>query len=318
MNKKESSKKNNVLDFVMNCFIKVLIIVAFVIIIGILISLYIYYIKSQDHFSKNFIYVLTLLKESLSCEPKNLDTSEVENILTLRMQYINKLNEIHIQATSNNLIIFLYGFLSSVLIGTSAYLLKREQDNINNLTKQFDSIDKKNEEIKDEYKKLEEQYNLINNCVEELNKKNINISEQYKIINDKAKVIEDKASDIENDINKTVNIVNLYIDKINYQYITQILSDALTSIMCYNIGLVSKNLVQFKRSIHQVSLCLIKNEIDLSKIGKLYIDTFLQQLESIKVLYEAAAEKEDTEISEFHKKYIYEDFKQIEKALEKR
>jgi len=248
MGKKDSGK----LDYTINVIVKIFIISAIMIAVGILIFTFINFTGNQKMFTESF-------DETLDIFIKDDDdfVSYTEELLTLRMQYLEKISELHKQASNNDLFVFMYGFLSSVLIGISAYMVKKGQEQLETLSGKYNEI---------------------------------GIT----------------ANNIENRLNSHDNSI-----KINL--IMQTLSDALLSIVCYNIALGIGDLIRFKQNLREVAKWC--EDIDFSKINRLTIDKFGQNLGTIKSVYDSASIKEGSEIDEVHKANVYKDFAKIEKKL---
>ncbi len=79
-------------------------------------------------------------EEPDSKNTEEFDSENTEELLSLRMQYLESISEMHHQATNRDLFIFIYGLLSSGLIGISVALVKKMQTQQENLSKKFTKL----------------------------------------------------------------------------------------------------------------------------------------------------------------------------------
>jgi hypothetical protein len=250
MSRKLSSK----FDDVLNSITKIFLMVATIIAVGVLIVTFININSNTDKFTQDITEVLGTFYASGGV----FDTSTNE-LLTLRMQYLEKISEMHKQASNNDLFVFMYGFISSVLIGICAYMVKKGQDQLETLSKKYKKIDG----ITDDLLRL-----------------------------------------------------NIHENSIHFNIISQVLSEALISILSYNISLGNENLTFFKQSLRGVSdLC---KRGDFSKINETAVAAFERTIQTIGGVYASAANKEDSEIDETHKKYIKEELDEIQAMFRER
>jgi hypothetical protein len=257
MSKKNTVKKKFTrIDYIMNSIVKVFIIVAIIIAALVLIMTFINVNCNQQKFTHD----LTETLDSFYASGNVIDSS-TNDLLTLRMQYLEKLSEMHKQASSNDLFVFMYGFLSSVLIGVSAYMVKKGQGQLEKLSEKYDKLD---------------------------------------VI---AKGADERLDSLENSI--------------HFNVVSKILSDALMSILSYNISFGNGNLTRFKQSLRDASDLLCKSA-NFSKFDESAAVAFERTLETIEGVYDSAAKKQGSEIDYTHKDFIEEDFRKIRKALTQR
>ena len=214
------------------------------------------------------------------------DSANADEVLEVRMQYLEKLSELHKQATNRDSFVFLYELLSSVLVGLGAYMIKRGQDQLKELSKRSKDINAVADEVK---KRLAVQNKTI-------------------------KALSQKSDDINAAADRVKELLTVQDNAIELNFVSQVLSDAFISISAYNGYAANENLVHFKQSLNQVARWF-NDKIDVSRVDKITISKFGQRLGVVKGLYARAAARDDTEIDDVHKRYIYADFKKIEDKL---
>lgn len=101
---------------------------------------------------------------TFSCEFRTtatqLRTTSAQNDISLRIYYLDRLAELHRQATSNDLIVLIYGFMSTILISMGVFLINQGQKNVN--------------AIEEKYNELKADYLMLTNKHEKLVKTNKN------------------------------------------------------------------------------------------------------------------------------------------------
>jgi len=291
---------------VTTAFLKVSFVLVLVIAFAILFLVFINILHNQTTFTRTFNESLTILRDSF-VEQTTPDSEaltypeyygsvtnvDANDLISLRMQYLERLSEMHRQATSNDLFVFIYGFLSTILIGVSAFFVNKGQTQVENIRTKFNDLNNKAADV-------ESKINTVKVQIEGLDK-NVN-----------------KTSDICAELQRTADSIDSKVSNnenaIFFHFISQVLSDALTSIMCYNAVQDNEYLVQFKRNIHHVSEWCEK--VDFTLLDDNIYHKFVQRLGNAKRFYfEEAMEKPGSEIDDFHRKNITPAFTKIEDRL---
>jgi hypothetical protein len=206
------------------------------------------------------------------------------------MQYLEKVSGMHKQASNNDLFVFMYGFLSSVLIGVSAYMVKKGQTQLETFTKKYVDLDKTAD-------KIEERLNT-----------------HEKSIQTQLETFTKKCVDLDKTADKIEQRLNIHENSIHLNVISQILSETLMSILSYNISLGNANLTRFRQSLRDVSDLLYKSS-KFSERDETAAITFERTLKTIEGVYASAANKEGSEIDSTHQGYIKDEFRKIREAL---
>ena len=223
--------------------------------------------------------------EKLSAMHKQAIVSD-DAMLDLRIIYLDRLSTMHRQATANDLLVFLYTILSSVLIVGGTLLLKKTE-------RQAKELQVKSDELNKEYSRLQ---TLSEDYYEELKKNTDELNEEYSKLK---KMSEDYYKELK-EINRLLLINN---NSLNLHNISQGLSEAMTVISNYTHALDIDYLVLFKVYIKQVALSCEK--MDFSNVDNKLIDKIKQRLGHVIQLYEKAANKRGTAIDNFHKDVDY-------------
>jgi cell division protein FtsB len=172
--------------FNLDNFVKVFLLIASATVIIVLVITLVGFFSNQIIFSRNFNNALSALintttntesnsQENVDDSEENEDDSEGESIvgempssytlLTLRMEYIERIGEMHRQASNSDLFVFLYSFLSSVLIGVSAYFVKTGQEKQEELSLEYKKLSKENEKIIKQYHEIKLSADNINSAL---------------------------------------------------------------------------------------------------------------------------------------------------------
>jgi hypothetical protein len=216
-------KRTLTIDFLVKAFLLIACAVAFFVLIFILFNFYV----SQAAFTKSFTSAVSSL------------TSEND---TLRMEYLRRIAEMHRQASNLDLFVFLYGFLSSVLIGVSVFMVNKTSGSHKDLEKNQNSMIEQHNE-------LDRRINALSN----------------------------QAGNIEKGLEEKSNYFR-------FSFISQILSDSLSFILCYSMDEKRNGfIVRFRESVYQVSEWC--GTVDFAKIDSICVEKFGQRLGYVKSIY---------------------------------
>jgi len=284
----------------------------------ILVCTFVYFYVNQGFLTKSIDDAIKLFNKSLPNNTYSQFGNNAENsaplaleilnneLFTLRMEYLERLSELHKQATSRDLFVFIYGFLSSVLIVVSANSAKKGD---NKLKEIIGLVEKEKAQLEILSTNISANISAISANFSEKQVALEEIARKIETHNNSLLELDDKCAILDKENKKLAFQEN----SIRLSFISQRLLEAQTSISNYNTTLKIDVLVQFKRSIWQASnLC---DDTDFSIIDEYSRYNYEKRLEEIKELYNDSANKPGTAIDEFHKKYIYKDFAKIEAKL---
>lgn len=261
-----------------NIVIKICLGVSLFIAVGVLLVTFVNFFINQEMFITSYktslqrfsekISVLAPVNGKTTASPNNNLFEPVEDkneSLTLQLEYLEKLGELHSQTSNRDLFVFIYGFICSVLIGVSTYLIT------------------KGEKLHDE---LKVKYTILNETADNIDRR-----------------------------------LGVHGDAIHFQFLSQVLSDAMISIQCYRTNYDIENLVLFKQNFHQVAEWC--EDIDVSKIDVLFIDKFIQRLGNVMGVYYDTIRDDnfnppknpESQINDTHKKYIERDYEKIKRKF---
>jgi hypothetical protein len=234
---------------------------------------------NQSSFQKEYVQALKVVTESLSSETYIAD----DELLTLRMEYMEKLEQMHRQTSSSDLLVFTYDFISSVLILVSATLVKRGEAQIKALK---DKAYKINNRFDIEARKLGKDYNKLSIIHDRLSTEANNINQRFEA----------------QEADSTLNSISLT------------LSSALFWLQSYAIKPNNNSLTRFNMNIKTVAHCFADFEPISNHSG--IINGFEKILGEVTTLYHylAANDKEEeyVDLDVGHRKIIDKCFGKIE------
>jgi hypothetical protein len=137
---------------------------------GILLVLLVFFFINQATLIGKFKEAVGLYKDVLS--PQSVNGADITVIPTdeillwnEKIKYLEQLNVMHKQVSTTDLFVLIYGFLSSVLIGISGYLVKKSECQLKNASDKYVKLKRNTDElihkISDKYIKLEENANEL-------------------------------------------------------------------------------------------------------------------------------------------------------------
>jgi len=142
-------------NLILSTIVKISIVMATIIAIGILILTFIGFFNNQFMFADAFDNILVDFIDTMTNDC--MENEEVSNeLISIRMQYLERLSSMHRQATERDLFVFMYGFLSSILIGASAYLLKRGERQVTVISEKHSELVQKYEALFNKYEEISE------------------------------------------------------------------------------------------------------------------------------------------------------------------
>ena len=134
-----------------------------------------------------------------------------DGMMTIRMQYLENISEMHRKASSTDLFVFMYGFLSSVLIGISAYMVRKGKNQCDELTKKYLILESIAEDINIRFDK-NENVALLSFISEVLLEAMISIS-SYSIMGRNENIVRFKQS---------IRQISLWLDNVNLTKVEQL------------------------------------------------------------------------------------------------
>jgi hypothetical protein len=246
---------------ILNNAINIAILISVLIATGSLIFTVVKFCVNENIMLNEMTQTLNTLGDSIS-NPSHGSNKMVE----LRMEYLDRISQMHKQASSSDLFVFMYGFLSSVLIGVSAYLIKKGESQVGKIN------DKVNTSVDALKKKADDVDDLI-----KLNRKNIQgLTDSYASLNADAQKIK-----IIIDNNKSTIMLN---------YLLMLLSDSLFMLINYRSSQDQniEYLVRFNQNIKQLENISLLNVNELS--SKTYIGKLMQMVGNVRTVYEEITE----------------------------
>lgn len=135
MKKDRSSNSNECLDATTSSVVTVSLVISIVVVIYVLISSIVIFTQSQKRWSNDISAVISAYQPvaasatpssavSPSASPQSSPTP-----LPLTIDYLERLNAIQKNSSNVDLLVFLYGFLSSILVGVGAYYVNTSKRN---------------------------------------------------------------------------------------------------------------------------------------------------------------------------------------------
>jgi predicted PurR-regulated permease PerM len=244
---------------------------------------------NEDIMLDEFTQTMDYVEESIS------DTSYKSNkIIELRMEYLERISQMHKQASSSDLFVFMYGFLSSVLIGISAVLIKRGESQVKEINDKAERIEKKLIDIYPSVDNFEQQSknlkDLINN-----NRDNI-----------KSLKTETQKNQIIIDNNKSTIMIN---------YMLMLITVSLFMLLNYKSSKENEYLVRFKENLKQLENISLHNTHKLS--SKTYLGKLSLMVGNVRTVYESITNDPEfsCDVDETHQKYIKKYLDNIECSL---
>jgi hypothetical protein len=265
-----------IMDKWLERLVKVFLILTSVVVVIVLILTFLNYFMNNSIFSSNINQLLSTLINGLT--PTN-DIQIDDEFLHISIKYLERVGDMHRQASNTELFVLLYGFLSSVLIGVSAYLVKKGQENLKELASTHEKLSGKYGTLKNGYINL---YGM--------------------------------AKDISGKLDNNQNYMHFsFVSQVLTDALLMI--SCYENIVGTNQEKKSKNdyIVKFTTSIHQVAQWC-KN-VDFSKVDKLGRDKFGQRFGYVESTYNKVIKNSTTLTSERHKKIILEYFNLIRTSL---
>jgi len=129
----------------------IIVIICFIVFFILLVVLVFFFINQitliqqfQDAISlyKNLLCTKSVVSEDISI----IMDDNISLLLNEKEKYLEQLNIMHKQVSTTDLFVFIYGFLSSVLIGISGYLVKKSELQLKNVSDKYTKL----KEIADE------------------------------------------------------------------------------------------------------------------------------------------------------------------------
>ena len=141
-------------------FYKVLFTAVIIIALILLVIVCVNFFLNQVTLSHVFISVSEIIKASINGSGSHTSSFTTQNVSTqnslidAQIEYIETLTNLHNQASGSQLMVFIYGFLSSVLIGVAMFFLNKGDEKIK---KQGEEIQKQEELIQKRAYLIQEQ-----------------------------------------------------------------------------------------------------------------------------------------------------------------
>jgi peptidoglycan hydrolase CwlO-like protein len=261
-----------------------------------------YFFINQTALITHFKEAVSLYKDDLCTNyAKGADINVIaeDDMLPLwseKVKYLEQLNTMHKQVSTTDLFVFIYGFLSSVLIGLSGYLVKKSERHLNNVTIQYINLKKDADDYKNQLNKISDKCAKLKKNADKKEHQLRNISDQYANLKENADKLDRKFSNNE----------KLF-------FVSQIMSDAITDISTYKHSIENEYLVQFRQELRQIADYI--KDIELEEIDISIIARFEQRFGTIMGLYEDTSKDSKYLITENHKKHVKKDFDEISSKL---
>jgi hypothetical protein len=322
-------KPQNKLDNAINIAILVAVFIA----AASLVITFIRFFINENTMLDEITQTLNTLGDSIS-NPSHSSNKMVE----LRMEYLDRISQMHKQASSSDLFVFMYGFLSSVLIGISAYLIKKGESQVNEINDKALGVETSVNEINDKALEVETSVDELrgktekaNKSVDELEEKTDKVDKSVIQLKKQADnlnyLIENNSKDIRslidsyNTLNTDTQKVKIIIDNnkstIMLNYMLMLLSDSLFMLINYRSSQDQdiEYLIRFNQNIKQLENISLLNVNELS--SKTYIGKLMQMVGNVRSVYDLVAEDKSfsIDIDETHKSNTSKYLKQIEDWL---
>jgi hypothetical protein len=262
------------------------------------------FLSNQNSFSGSFSLALKALVEATESEVSSIYQADS---LAVQVQYLERIGELYRQASNSDLFILLYTFLSSVLLVVCLNLIKKGQDAQNCLQDSYDKLRESQHRLQESHDKLRE--NRLG-LQEDFRKLQNNLDDKYTAFDKSMNVIEQRLSSLNTQANRTKLTIQDNHNFMQFSYVSQVLSDALASILCYSIAGRNDDMTRFTECIYQVSVW--SEQIDFSKLDQTSVGKFTQRLGYVRSVY-----GEIVDAPEFHKKLINRQFDGIRNSVSK-
>jgi len=142
--------------------INVILVFACCVAFAILFVLLAFFFINQTTLMGQFEEAVGLYRSMLHARPVDgvdipvIPADDTSLLLIEKTKYLEQLNVMHKQVSTTDLFVFIYGFLSSVLIGVSVYLVKKSKIHLKKVSNKYTKLKKYADELEREYIKHKE------------------------------------------------------------------------------------------------------------------------------------------------------------------
>ena len=273
----DEEKEGDTRKCTLDNMVKVFLIITCVTVVIVLTLALLSFTISVFRFSIGYGAVLDNIRDS---------AVNTESTLDLRLRHLERIGELHGQATNRDLLVFLYAFLSSVLIGVSAYFIKTGHE-------KQEAILKENKQLAIESKKLKSQIKYM--------------KEEFKEVEGELKSVIENGKIVTTDLSNAKN-------RFKFNSLTELLSDALVMVAIYHNqeDADSYFIGKFKDTLGEAALLCRSINFDL--VDDSNIERMIKRINYLKYLCKSPF-TDDTNLDDYGDNKINTYFKEISDIL---
>jgi hypothetical protein len=130
--------------------VNAIVVFVCIVVFAILLVLLVLFFINQATLIGQFEEAVDLYKDALrarSVEGADIAADDMPLLWSEKVKYLEQLNAMHKQVSTTDLFVFIYGFLSSVLIGVSGYLVKRSERQLKDVSDEYTKLKKIADEL---------------------------------------------------------------------------------------------------------------------------------------------------------------------------